>query len=236
MAIQRTAAEGPGATPERLAHRVELLHARQEQLAVGSERVDSALTIHPCKDAILDEVGAVAVEVVVGVGVEADVLPVGLTIAVHNIISTILLPGVVSFLDALCMVRDGEKELSPGEFAKLFGSLEDSTVAVFLLGTDEREVSFTIVVSVRGELAIPEAVCIFKLLLLGLRLAKPCGQRDLGRDNIGDELCLALDIEARVDCVVSMSLDALVESCDSIADESVRRVSSNHSFISFFKF
>lgn len=236
VAIQRTAAEGPGATPERLAHRVELLHARQEQLAVGSERVDSALTLNPCNDAILDEVGAVAVEVVIGVGVEGDILALALTIAVHSFLKAVAhTPISVGFLDALCMVRDGEEELSPGEFAKLFGSIEESTVAEFLLRTDEQEVSFTIVVSVRGELAIPEEMCSFELLLLGLRKTIQGGELNLGRDDISDELCLALDIEARVDCGVSMGLDSLVESCNGADDDLVRGAIENHIVFPFLK-
>lgn len=237
MAIQRTAAEGPGATPERLAHRVELLHARQEQLAVGSERVNSTLTLHPCNDAILDEVGAVAVEVVVGVGVEANALLLALTIlAVHRLLkAAVLTPFSVGFIDTLCMVRDGEEELSPGEFTKLFGSLEDCAISLMSLRANIEDIAFGVAVGVRVDLGVPEALCSFKLLLLGLRkVTPPSGELNLGRDNVGDELCLALDIEARENCMVSMSLNSLVEGSDSLEDEGVGRVGSNHNLFSFF--
>ena len=134
-------------------------------------------------------------------------------------------------------MRDGEEKFRPGEFTKLFGSLEESTVAVFLLRTDVREVSITTVVHMRGELEVPEAVCNFKLLLLGLReaITPPRGERDLGRDDVGDELCLALDLEAGVDGGVSMGLDALVESCNGTDDDLVGRTIENHIVFPFFE-
>lgn len=235
VAIHWTATGSLGATEERLAH--DLVHPLEELLTVCGEHVDSALTLHLGDDAVANEVGAVGVEVVIGVGVEGDVDALALTLAVHRLlIAGILTPSSVGFLDAMCMVRDGEEQVCPGEFAKLIGSVEESTVTLNGLRTNVGDLGVEVGVSVSGDLEIPEALCSVELSLLGLgKTTPPRGERDLGRDDVGDELHLALDLEAREDGAVSLGLDRLVEGSDGLGDDGVGGVTVNHIVFPFFE-
>ena len=237
VAIHWTATGSLRSDSGALAH--DLVDPLEKKLAVIGKLVYSTLTLHPCKDAILNEVGAVGVEVVVGVGVEGDVLLLALTIlAVHRLLKAVVLTPIgVGFLDTLCMVRDGEEELSPGEFTKLVGSIEDCAISLRSLRANIEDIAFGVAVGVRVDLGVPEAESSIGLLLLGLKGAKlpPVRELNLGRDDISDELYLALDLEAGENCTVSMGLNSLVEGSDGLEDEGVGRVGSNHSFISFFE-
>ena len=234
VAINWTATGSLGGTEERLAH--DLIDPLEEKLAVIGKLVYSTLTSNADHDAVLNEVGAIGVEVVVYVGVVGDVLLVGLTLAVHHAIATILLPGVVGFPDLLGVVRDGEEELGPGEFTKLVGGVEDGAISLRSLRTDVEDIAFGVAVGVSIDLGVPEAEGEIRLLLLGLKgtEAPVFRELDLGRDDVGDELYLVLHLEAGENCTVCMCLHSLVEGSDSLEDEGVRRVSSNHILFSFF--